>query len=409
MVKLGYKQTEIGLIPQDWDVVPLLEKTSLLNGLTYSPNNVKDFGLLVMRSSNVHGSKFSFEDNVYVDCEVAEDSLIKKGDILICVRNGSSALIGKCAKADRDYNATFGAFMAVLRGKNNDFIFQLLLQGTIQKHISKNSDSTINQITNSDFKQIVIPFPPEESERCRITLALSDIDALISNLEKLISKKKAIKQGAMQELLTGKQRLPGFDGEWEDLEIGKNGYLLRESVDPQSFTLTLFSEYSMPAYDDGKIPVKVYGADMHSNRTVIYGNVLLFNKLNVRQKRIWLVNATEQNSVCSSEFLAYCSDKIDLRLLAQLLLSEKITRDFIGMSTGTSNSQKRITPKNFMEYVIHIPLDIQEQTAIADILSDMDNEIEKLKSDLTKFQMIKQGMMSELLTGRIRLIDKEGV
>lgn len=252
--------------------------------------------------------------------------------------------------------------------------------------------------------EIVVPPKPEQEA---IAAALSDIDALISNLEKLIAKKKAIKQGAMQELLTGKRRLPGFDGEWGDLEIGENGYLLRECVDPQSFALTLFSEYSMPAYDDGKIPVKVYGADMHSNRTVIYGNVLLFNKLNVRQKRIWLVNATEQNSVCSSEFLPYCSDKIDLRLLAQLLLSENITRDFIGMSTGTSNSQKRITPKDFMEYVTYIPLNIQEQTAIADILSDMDNEVEKLERNLVKFHLIKQGMMNELLTGRIRLIEKE--
>ena len=146
----------------------------------------------------------------------------------------------------------------------------------------------------------------------------------------------------MLELLTGKRRLPGFNDVWVDLEIGKNGYLLRESIDPQCYALTLFSEYSMPAFDDGRIPAKVYGADMHSNRTVIYGNVLLFNKLNVRQKRIWLVDATEQNSVCSSELLPYCSDKIDLRLLAQLLSTEKITRDFIGMSTGTSNSQKRI-------------------------------------------------------------------
>lgn len=163
----------------------------------------------------------------------------------------------------------------------------------------------------------------------------------------------------------------------------------------------------MPAYDDGRMPVRIYGADMHSNRTVIYGDVLLFNKLNVRQKRIWLVNTTEQNSVCSSEFLPYCSDKIDLRMLAQLLSSEKITRDFIGISTGTSNSQKRIAPKNFMEYVIYVPLDIQEQTAIADILSDMDSEIKKLEQNLAKSRLIKQGMMSELLTGRIRLVDEE--
>ena len=143
---------------------------------------------------------------------------------------------------------------------------------------------------------------------------------------------------------------------------------------------------------------------MHSNRTAIYGTVLLFNKLNVRQKRIWLVNAMENHSVCSSEFLPYYSETIDLRLLQQLLSTEKITNDFIGMSTGTSNSQKRITPKNFLEYTVYMPRDINEQAAIADILADMDSEISQLQQTLEKYRLIKQGMMSELLTGRIRLV-----
>ena len=211
----------------------------------------------------------------------------------------------------------------------------------------------------------------------------------------------------MQELLTGKRRLPGFDGEWADLIIGQNGYLLREPIDPQAYVSTLFWEYSMPAFDMGKEPVKTFGADMHSNRTVIHGSVLLFNKLNVRQKRIWLVEASESNSVCSSEFLPYYSDTIDLRLLAQLLSTEKITKDFIGMSTGTSNSQKRITPKNFLEYSVYMPTDINEQAAIADVLDEMDSEIAVLEEKLHKVQLMKAGMMSELLTGRIRLIDKE--
>ena len=404
MVKPGYKHTEIGVLPEDWDVVSLLDEADLLNGLTYTPSNVRDYGLLVMRSSNVQNGRFAFDDNVYVNCDVEDSKLIKKGDILICVRNGSAALIGKCAKADRDYNATFGAFMAVLRGANNDYLHQLLQQGAIQRHIAKNSDSTINQITNGDFKQIAIPFPKSQAERTTISAVLSDIDTLIVNLEKLIAKKKAIKQGAMQELLTGKRRLPGFDGEWVDLEIGKHGHLLRESIDPQAHPNVMFSEYSMPAFDDGQMAVKKYGADMHSNRTAIYGTVLLFNKLNVRQKRIWLVNAMENYAVCSSEFLPYYSETIDLRLLQQLLSTEKITNDFIGMSTGTSNSQKRITPKNFLEYTVYVPRDINEQAAIADILADMDSEISQLQQTLEKYRLIKQGMMSELLTGNIRLV-----
>lgn len=404
MVNPGYKQTEIGILPTSWELALLTDKCELLNGLTYTPDNVQDNGLLVLRSSNIQNSQINLGDTVFVNCMVDKEKYVKKDDILICVRNGSAALIGKCAKADRDYYATFGAFMAVLRGQNNDFIFQLLQQGNIQKHINKNSDSTINQITNADFKSIVIPWPSEADERETIATALSDIDALITNLEKLIAKKKAIKQGAMQELLTGKRRLPGFDGEWGNVVIGENGYLLRESINPQIMPLSVFSEYSMPAFDFGKKPNRVVGADMHSNRTVISGNVLLFNKLNVRQKRIWLVCASEKNAVCSSEFLPYCSDAISLRFLAHVLGTEEVTAYFIGSSTGTSNSQKRITPATFLEYSLFAPLEISEQNAIADVLDNMDREIVQLEQKLKKYQNIKCGMMSELLTGRIRLV-----
>ena len=188
----GYKKTEIGIIPEDWDVVPLLEKCQLINGLTYHPTNVKPYGILVLRSSNIQNDDFAFTDNVFVDIEVSDNLLIKSEDILICVRNGSSSLIGKCAMASKNYNATFGAFMAVLRGNNNGYIYQLLLQKTIQKAITKNSDSAINQITNGDLKKVQIPFPTAKKERDTIVSYLSDLDILIKGLNRLITKKKNI-------------------------------------------------------------------------------------------------------------------------------------------------------------------------------------------------------------------------
>ena len=160
----------------------------------------------------------------------------------------------------------------------------------------------------------------------------------------------------------------------------------------------------MPAFDGGKMPVKQFGSDMHSNRTVIYGRVLLFNKLNVRQKRIWLIDQCRENSVCSSEFLPYQSEKINLGLLVQVLSMKKVTLEFIGMSTGSSNSQKRITPDNFLEYKAFLPVDIDEQSAIAETLRHMDDEIVAFEEKLAKYRQVKQGMMQQLLTGKIRLM-----
>lgn len=344
----------------------------------------------------------------HISHEVASKALrVHCGDILFACSGETKEDIAKCAAIIDDSEVYAGGDIIVLSPTTKvDPIFLgfvLNTQDVIQQRAQKAQGDAIVHISTDSIKSIEIAMP-EYSEQVKIAKALYDIDTLIVNLEKLIAKKKAIKQGAMQELLTGRRRLPGFDGKWADLIIGQNGYLLRETIDPQAYVSTLFWEYSMPAFDMGKEPVKTFGADMHSNRTVIHGSVLLFNKLNVRQKRIWLVEASESNSVCSSEFLPYYSDTIDLRLLVQLLSTEKITKDFIGMSTGTSNSQKRITPKNFLEYSVYMPTDINEQAAIADVLDDMDSEIAVLEEKLHKAQLMKAGMMSELLTGRIRLI-----
>lgn len=414
MVKPGYKQSEVGIIPEDWGVSTLRAAFPKLEaGVSVNSDNMTSSKYHILKTSAVHNG---IVDPAEVKPVIKADySRLKcplvQGSIIIS-RMNTSALVGECGYVK---NASIDVYLPdrlwqVQNPKDSDYNFEwlnyLLNTKRYRDAVRATATGTSNSMKNISKERLMeIDIPcPSLDEQNRISAALSDIDTLIANLEKLIAKKKAIKQGAMQELLTGKRRLPGFDGKWADLIIGQNGYLLRETIDPQAYVSTLFWEYSMPAFDTGKEPVKTFGADMHSNRTVIRGSVLLFNKLNVRQKRIWLVEASESNSVCSSEFLPYYSDTIDLRLLAQLLSTEKITKDFIGMSTGTSNSQKRITPKNFLEYSVYMPTDINEQAAIADVLDDMDSEIAVLEEKLHKAQLMKAGMMSELLTGRIRLI-----
>ena len=417
MVNPGYKQTEIGVIPDDWDVVSLnsLSIGGMQNGVFYEVDR-KGFGVSFLNVGDLYGDtpirsralqKFNATRN-----EI-ERFKINSGDLFFTRSSIVPSGIAYCNWYHGSDEEVTVFDSHVVRFKTNlikvvpMYLYLQCISPSSRKYFIANSKTatmtTIDQAVLGEC-QIALPLKKEQE---KIAQTISDIDCLITNLEKLLTKKKAIKEGAMQELLTGKRRLPGFDGEWVDLEIGKNGHLLRESIDPQAHPYVMFSEYSMPAFDDGQVAVKKYGSDMHSNRTVICGSVLLFNKLNVRQKRIWLVNAIENNTVCSSEFLPYCSETIDLRFLQQLLSTEKATNDFIGMSTGTSNSQKRITPKNFLEYTVYVPRDINEQSAIADILLDMDSEASQLQQTLEKYQLIKQGMMSELLTGRIRLIDKE--
>ena len=246
-------------------------------------------------------------------------------------------------------------------------------------------------------------YPESIEEQGKIIKTLSEVDKLISDQQKLIRKKKDIRQGAMQMLVTGKKRLPGYYADFEHFTIGELGSLAKMSINPCQKPKTIFDEYSMPAFDDGAKPQQMLGELMLSSRIKLTPNTLLFNKLNVRQRRVWLVKDCSNNSVCSSEFLPYKSEKIDLSFLKQLLLTDKVTKDFEDMSSGTSNSQQRITPSDFLKYEISIP-SLEEQRKIALILFDMDTEIQRLEEKLSKYQKVKQGMMEELLTGKVRLM-----
>ncbi|WP_267784237.1 restriction endonuclease subunit S, partial [Vibrio cholerae] len=204
----GTKPSEVGEIPEDWEVVTLGDIGQTVIGLTYSPNDVADFGTLVLRSSNVQNGKLAYADNVYVNMELPERVIVKQGDILICVRNGSRQLIGKCALIDENAEGSaFGAFMSIFRTKYSVFVFYQFQSDLIQNQINEIMGATINQITNKDMSRFKITLPSDEKEQTDIATILSDMDAEIQALEQRLGKTRHIKQGMMQELLTGKTRL----------------------------------------------------------------------------------------------------------------------------------------------------------------------------------------------------------
>ena len=413
MVKQGYKKTEVGVIPEDWESVALLSKCDLLNGLTYTPNDMADNGLLVIRSSNVQNNQLVFSDNVYVDLTVADEKLIKKDDIIICVRNGSAALIGKCAKASRDYTITFGAFMAVLRGENNGYIYQLLQQGTIQKHISKNSGATINQITNGDFKTIFVPFPTDAKEQERIAEALLDVDSMISSLEKLIAKKKAVKQGTMQELLTGKKRLPSFNGEWSKINLAKKSKI-KARIGWQGLTTNeyLDSGYSYLVTGTDFVNGKIDWNNCHyvakdrfdqDKNIQIQNNDILITKDGSLGKTALVKGLNKPATLNSGVFVIRPIQESYDPTFVYYILSSFVFKNFLDhLSAGSTIIH--LYQKDISKFEFLMPPTIGEQVAIASILSDMDKEIESFEQKLAKTRQIKQGMMQQLLTGKIRLV-----
>lgn len=198
----------IGNLPSDWEVRPLGSLGDPVIGLTYRPVDVRETGTLVLRSSNVQDGVLVFDNNVFVDPEVASRALVAKGDILICVRNGSRALIGKCAMiSDEGEGMAFGAFMSVFRSPHSDFLFHQFQSNIIQRQIHEHLGATINQITNASLRSFQVPFPVSAEERGAIVTILSDMDAELTGLTVKLSKLNMVREGMMQQLLTGRIRL----------------------------------------------------------------------------------------------------------------------------------------------------------------------------------------------------------
>jgi type I restriction enzyme, S subunit len=423
-LKPGYKQTEVGMIPEDWEIKKLEEIGECLIGLTYQPSDVKSDGLLVLRASNVGDSGLIFTDNVFVDVEVSDKLILRKDDILICVRNGSRNLIGKCALIDdRAKGMTFGAFMSIFRTKYAHFVFYQFQSKLIKRQIHENIGATINQITNKNLNSFQIPIPKEEKEQRAIATTLSDVDALVTSLDKLIAKKRDIKQATMQRLLTGKRRLPEFGGElkpgYKQTELGiipedwrvqkmnivadvrdgthdspkyiKQGVRFITSKNIVNGMLD-FSEVSYISEDDANEVnkrSKVDRGDLLMSMIGTIGNAVLIDfEPDFCIKNVALIKPFKQ--IISGNFLIH-------------LLSSPVYQQYL-LKKLDGGIQKFISLGALRNLYVLLPSSELEQTAIATVLSDMDAEIAALEQKRHKTRALKQGMMQELLTGKTRLV-----
>lgn len=193
---------------EEWKEVKLRDLGKCITGLTYSPGDVVDDGLLVLRSSNVQDAKITFQDKVFVSKVVKETTKTQLGDILICVRNGSKNLIGKSAYiTDRAVGLTHGAFMTLFRGKYAEYVFQLFQTDQYYRQVNQNLGATINSINTSNLHRFRFFIPDNEFEIFKIASVLTAVDKEIEILKAKLSHLQQEKKALMQQLLTGKRRV----------------------------------------------------------------------------------------------------------------------------------------------------------------------------------------------------------
>ena len=424
------------LLPDSWKYQKLGEIGTTLIGLTYSPSNVSEFGTLVLRSSNIQNNQLAFDNNVFVDMELPERVIVKEKDLLICVRNGSRNLIGKCTLIDKKTEGSaFGAFMSIFRSSINEYVFHVFRSEVIQKQIRNNLGATINQITNNDLANFYIPVPPL-AEQQKIAQALTDADNYISALEKLIEKKKMMKEGLMVNLLTGKQRLKEFafneDGTakgYKDSELGKipEDWDVIELIDTASkskkwsfvggpFGSSLktddYTEYGIQIIqlqnmgdghfiNDNVIYTSVEKANELLSNNIYAGEIIISKMGDPVARACIMPNHADRYLMASDGIrLSIDTNKFDTRFIHDFINFKIFRNQAINASTGST--RQRISLSELKKLKLFSP-SYEEQLAIGNTFKDLDSQILVLDQKLNKAKLLKQGMMQKLLTGEIRL------
>ena len=280
---------------------------------------------------------------------------------------------------------------------DSGFLFYSLVHKNILPFLASGTRAKLNK---SEMNKIEVCHPPIKEQEA-IAEVLRDADALVEELEKLIAKKRLLKQGMIQELLTGKRCLPGFSGKWKEFSFGKVVEIRNRKEQTYSNPIAARCvELEQIEQNTGRIDSFSDARDRHSIKYVFQKNDVLFGRLRPYLRKFWRANC---NGVCSTEIwpLIPREDKIDPLFLFQIVQADKFI-EAANSSYGTH--MPRSDWQALTGYKVMLPIDAAEQVAVGALLNDMDEELAALETKLAKVRWIKRGMMQELLTGRIRLL-----
>jgi type I restriction enzyme S subunit len=405
-LKPGFKQTEAGVIPEDWETKRLGELFDFTNGRPHEAHLKEGgrFSLITLDSIDINGSL----KRTHKQTDAWDNSLRKSDLVAVLSDLAKGDLLGLCDLIPEDNLYVLNQRMGRLRARAlvNSYFARLQINSRQSHFKARSQGSAQRHVYRRDFDTLSIPCPTVQ-EQSSIANALLDIDAMRISLEEIISKKRLIKQAAMQELLTGKRRLPGFEGEWEVKTLRDLGEI-RSGGTPST---------SQPAFWDGGIPwctptditaldgrkyltatartISPSGLQGSSAEIIPSHSLIMTTRATIGECAInGLPMTTNQgfksivpNSSVGTEFLYYLMTTQKQRLVS-----------LCGGSTFLEIGKKELSG-----YEIKLPLDRDEQDAIASMLSGMDEELQALEVNVTKAGNLKRGMMHQLLTGKIRL------
>ena len=401
-VRPGYKLTEVGVIPEDWETV-LLDSVAQ-RGSGHTPDkkhpeywNGRVHWISLADSDSLDKLYISDTKSRITPLGLAHSSAVMHpAGTVVMTRDAG---IGKSAimSASMAVSQHFMAWRCGPRLDNEYLYYWLQIRKPEFERIG--NGNTIKTIGLGYFRELIIPLP-SLSEQRNIAFALSDIDGHLKSLDRLLAKKRDLKQAVMQELLAGKTRLPGFGGEWEQALLGviaaiRNVKVIAKAAEPGTRCVEL---ECMSSNGTGRLLMSPDAAGHSLKYTFKKGDVL-FGRLRAYLRKFWLA---EFEGCCSTEIWPLMAR--DSRLSSGFLHILVQTTEF---GTAASVAYGTHMPRSDWSTLakISVPLPpVAEQIAIASVLSDMDAEISAIERRRDKTKLLKQAMMQELLTGKTRLV-----
>ncbi len=398
----GYKQTEVGVIPENWEIRACEELClKIQDGTHFSPKTGgNDYFYVTSRNIGFGNLNLSTAERIdtaqhrgiYERCDV------QKGDVLL-TKDGANT--GNAALNPLDEEFSLLSSVALLRfdpeRNSSEYFLQQILSGPGQRQIKEAmSGNAITRLTLQKIKNLRFLTPPLSEQRA-IAKAMGDVDALLDALDQLITKKRDLKQATMQQLLTAQTRLPGFCGKWEVTQLCKIAEIIVGQSPPSSYYnnkgegLPLIQGNA--DIEDRKTIRRVYTSEITKRGR--YGDILVSVRAPVGEISRVMFDVCLGRGVNG---LRYTNDFLYYAMVAKEPSWKKLSKG----STFDS-----VTSTDVKAFEVDLPVDEAEQIAIAEVLSNMDAELTTLEHRRNKTRAIKQGMMQELLTGRIRLIETD--
>ena len=422
MGKKGFTQTEVGLIPEDWNLVPFDRIFTFFSTSNYSKAQMSEedelgcihYGLI----HAISNTKYDLKDGIkfYVTVEQAKYEIVRDGDVIMVDASEDLEGINKSVEVFGVGNKKYisGLHTYLLRDKESILAEKfrgIVLNSKMVKDqmLSLAVGMKVFGVSKTQLVKIKLPLPPTIEEQKAIATALNNVDELITNLDKLISKKKNIKKGVMQQLLTppnkGGKRLPGFSEDWKEKRLGDIS-----SMSSGGTPLTHVSEYYNGNINWVSISDMTLSGKYMSNTLRKITNKGLQNS----SARLFPVKTILLAMYAS---IGKCCIATDVVSTSQAILgittSERLNEEFLYYflyfnrekiaNQGQQGTQSNLNKSMVEDVKLWIPK-IQEQNAVVEVLADIDKEIQKLVEKKQKGSMLKQGMMQELLTGKTRLI-----